>query len=218
MATIRDVVTRALRRIGIVGNLTTPSAEDASAALAIYNDMIAMWPTNGVNVLPVEVSLSDTLALFIPPKLLGSDTMEVLSYAGTWDASANSPALSGGTGTEGTVYRVSVAGTTSLDGIATWSVGDYAVLGKSESATLDPSLTWQKGLSVDRHRAGIIALLAERLCDDYGIDPPANVKEDADSAWRSLLSDFVKTPTAAFDPALTRLPSRRWPYSVPSST
>ncbi len=50
-----------------------------------------------------------------------------LIYQGTWDASTNTPTLASGVGTKGYLYKVSVAGTTNLDGISTWNVGDIAV-------------------------------------------------------------------------------------------
>ncbi|KAA8383812.1 SGNH/GDSL hydrolase family protein [Acetobacter tropicalis] len=49
-----------------------------------------------------------------------------LHERGWWDASANNPQLTSGTGTEGDVYYVSVAGNTALDGNAKWDVGDAA--------------------------------------------------------------------------------------------
>ena len=49
-----------------------------------------------------------------------------LSYQGTWDANANSPALASGVGTKGYYYVVSVAGSTNLDGTTLWGVGDWA--------------------------------------------------------------------------------------------
>ena len=50
-----------------------------------------------------------------------------LVYAGTWNANTNSPTLTSGVGTKNNYYVVSVAGTTTLDGISTWSVGDWAI-------------------------------------------------------------------------------------------
>jgi len=50
-----------------------------------------------------------------------------LIYQGTWNASTNTPALTSGVGTNGDFYIVSVAGTTNLDGIVNWNVGDWAV-------------------------------------------------------------------------------------------
>ena len=62
----------------------------------------------------------------------------VLKYEGTWNASTNSPTLSSGSGTVGEYYIVSVAGSTNLDGITDWAVGDWAVF--SDQATD----AWQK--------------------------------------------------------------------------
>lgn len=50
-----------------------------------------------------------------------------LNYAGTWDASANTPTLVSGVGTKNQYYVVSVAGSTNLDGITDWQVGDWAI-------------------------------------------------------------------------------------------
>ena len=45
-------------------------------------------------------------------------------YQGTWNSSTNVPVLTSGACTDGHMYVVSVAGTTTLDGISSWSVGD----------------------------------------------------------------------------------------------
>ena len=57
------------------------------------------------------------------------------SYQGTWNASTNSPTLTSSVGTLGFYYVVSTAGSTTLDGISTWAVGDWAVYNGS---------AWQK--------------------------------------------------------------------------
>ncbi len=62
----------------------------------------------------------------------------VLKYEGVWNANTNSPSLSSGSGTVGEYYIVSVAGSTNLDGITDWAVGDWAVF--SDQATD----AWQK--------------------------------------------------------------------------
>ena len=49
------------------------------------------------------------------------------AYQGTWNASTNSPTLTSSVGTQGYYYVVSTAGTTSLNGVANWSVGDWAI-------------------------------------------------------------------------------------------
>jgi len=50
-----------------------------------------------------------------------------LNYLGTWNANTNSPTLTSSIGTANTFYIVSVAGTTNLNGINSWGVGDWAV-------------------------------------------------------------------------------------------
>lgn len=47
-----------------------------------------------------------------------------LTYQGTWNATTNTPTLASGVGTLGYYYYVSVAGTTNIDGITDWQVGD----------------------------------------------------------------------------------------------
>ena len=64
-----------------------------------------------------------------------------LNYKGTWDALLNITFLASGVGTAGDYYIVSVAGTTNLDGVNDWQVGDWAIF---EGATN----MWQK---VDNH-------------------------------------------------------------------
>ena len=58
-----------------------------------------------------------------------------LNYQGTWNATTNSPTLTSSVGTKGFYYVVSVAGTTSLNGIIDWQIGDWAVFNGS---------VWQK--------------------------------------------------------------------------
>jgi hypothetical protein len=48
-----------------------------------------------------------------------------LVYKGPWDANANSPLITSGVGSPGDYYIVNVAGTTNIDGITDWQVGDW---------------------------------------------------------------------------------------------
>ena len=78
---------------------------------------------------------------------INSAVTGVLKYIGTWDAATNSPRLQSGTGTTGEYYIVSKAGSTNLDGITDWQLGDWAVF--SDLATD----AWQK---VDNSSVGDI--------------------------------------------------------------
>ena len=50
-----------------------------------------------------------------------------VQYAGTWNATTNTPTLVSGSGVVSHFYIVSVAGSTNLNGITTWAVGDWAL-------------------------------------------------------------------------------------------
>jgi len=58
-----------------------------------------------------------------------------LTYSGAWNALTNTPTLVSSAGTNGYYYIVSVAGSTNLDGITDWKVGDWAIFN---------GVTWQK--------------------------------------------------------------------------
>lgn len=58
----------------------------------------------------------------IPSSLLSG-----LTYKGTWNATSNTPVLSNSVGVEGNYYIVGTAGTTTIDGINAWGLGDWIV-------------------------------------------------------------------------------------------
>jgi hypothetical protein len=58
-----------------------------------------------------------------------------LNYQGTWNASTNTPTLTSSVGTQGYYYVVDVAGSTNLNGITDWNIGDWAIYNGS---------VWQK--------------------------------------------------------------------------
>ena len=74
------------------------------------------------------IAATDTI-LAAMAKLQGQITgiPQGLVYQGTWNANTNTPTLASGTGTTGYFYIVSVAGSTNLDGITDWQVGDWAI-------------------------------------------------------------------------------------------
>lgn len=58
-----------------------------------------------------------------------------LNFQGSWNAATNNPFLQSGVGNKGDYYVVSTAGTTDLDGITDWQLGDWAIFNGS---------VWQK--------------------------------------------------------------------------
>jgi hypothetical protein len=63
----------------------------------------------------------------VPTSQLPAAVLGALKYQGTWNASTNTPTLASGVGVQGYYYVVSVAGTTNLDGINSWAIGDWAI-------------------------------------------------------------------------------------------
>lgn len=62
-----------------------------------------------------------------------------LSYLGFWNALTNTPTLASSAGTNGNYYVVSVAGTTNLNGITDWQVGDWAIFNGTAWQKIDQS-------------------------------------------------------------------------------
>ena len=91
-----------------------------------------------------------------------------LSYQGTWNATTNTPTLVSSAGTKGYYYKVATAGTSSIDGIAVWSVGDSIVF---------DGTTWDKIDGITNEvlsvagKTGIVTLVA---ADVSGAEATAN--------------------------------------------
>lgn len=60
-------------------------------------------------------------------KVAGNVVTGTLTYKGTWDADTNTPTLTSSVGTQNNYYVVSVAGSTNLNGITDWEIGDWAI-------------------------------------------------------------------------------------------
>jgi hypothetical protein len=150
----------------LTGNASTATALAVAGTVGVTGDVstvpTAPTYTSGGNIL-IDTTIADTvvtgkvltnLPTATSQVIADSDTiLEALSYLqgqitgipqglvykGTWDASTNTPTLASGTGVTGEFYIVSVAGTTNLDGITDWQVGDWAIF--VEVGATD---TWQK--------------------------------------------------------------------------
>jgi hypothetical protein len=63
----------------------------------------------------------------IPINQIPQALQSSIFFAGLWNASTNTPALSSGAGYLGQSYKVSVAGSTLIDGNSTWHAGDWII-------------------------------------------------------------------------------------------
>ena len=82
----------------------------------------AATPLTGAELVPIVQNGINKKAT-----VLELSAVNNLQYQGTWDATTNTPALTSSVGTAGYYYIVSVAGSTTLNGISSWAVGDWAV-------------------------------------------------------------------------------------------
>lgn len=102
-------------------NSATAASGSASAAATSATNSAAS-ATAAANSAANAASAATTAANAAVAPLVGA-----IVFQGTWNASTNSPALASGTGTKGWLYKVSVAGSTAIDGISQWNVGDSIV-------------------------------------------------------------------------------------------
>ena len=132
MATVREIVTRALRRIRVVGAGETAADEDAAVGRDVLNSLLLRWPSQGVDAKYAALALTDAFAFFVPPVAATSEVIDALAYQGVWNATTNSPTLASSDGTKGYFYKVTTAGSTELDDVTSWAVNDYAVFDGTE--------------------------------------------------------------------------------------
>jgi len=99
-----------------------------AASVTLSNSAVTAKVLTGINITGGTVVDTDSILTGFGKlqnqinSLVGSTI-----YKGTWNASTNVPALASGVGTRGWYYIVSVAGTTNLDGITDWFIGDWAI-------------------------------------------------------------------------------------------
>lgn len=131
---------------------TTQAANNNSTRVATtaYLDT-KLGVANGIATLDGSGTLT---AAQIPASLLGATV-----YKGVWNATTNSPVLASGVGVAGNYYIVNVAGTTTLDGISSWNVGDTAIF----SGSVWNKITSTAGVTSVAGKTGAVTLAASDL-------------------------------------------------------
>jgi hypothetical protein len=110
-----------------------------------------------------------------------------VAFQGSWDAATNTPTLASSVGTTGHFYIVSVAGTTNLNGITDWEVGDWAIFGAT---------TWTKVDNTDKvasvfGRVGVVTATSGDYSASLITNTPAGgiAATDAQAAINELDSE-----------------------------
>ena len=104
---------------GLVTAATNIASGDVTTALGFTPANAATLGTAG-GIATLD-GAGHLLTSQLPPGLVSG-----LTPVGTWNANTNTPTLTSSSGNEGDLFIVSVAGTTTLDGISVWNVGDSA--------------------------------------------------------------------------------------------
>jgi len=112
-------------------------------------DTLASLQTQINNLIPSQTGNSGKFLTTNGSALSWSSVAGALSYQGTWNASTNTPTLASSTGTNGYYYIVATAGSTNLNGITDWQVGDWLLFNGTVWQKIDQSETLQFVTSAD---------------------------------------------------------------------
>lgn len=156
-----------LGNVDNTSDINKPPPSSVTSALATKEDKSNKGVTNGYASLDPAGKLPMSQ---VPDAIIGA-----ARYQGTWNAATNSPAIpAAAPANNGYYYSVAVAGTTNINGIATWAVGDTIISNGS---------VWQKipvsnAVQSVNGKTGIVAINA----NDVGL---GNVDNTSDSTKNS---------------------------------
>jgi hypothetical protein len=100
-------------------------------------DTLASLQTQINNLIPSQTGNSGKFLTTDGTNLSWGTIASGLSYQGTWNASTNTPTLTSGVGTNGHYYIVATAGSTNLDGITDWQIGDWLIFNGTNWQKID---------------------------------------------------------------------------------
>lgn len=99
-----------------------------SASVTLVNSAVTGKVLTGVNITGGSIADTDSiLTAFGKVQNQINGLIGGSIYQSVWNASTNTPALTSSVGTKGYYYIVNVAGSTNLNGITDWKVGDWAI-------------------------------------------------------------------------------------------
>jgi hypothetical protein len=113
-------------------------------------DTLASLQTQINNLIPSQTGNSGKFLTTNGTSTSWANVAGGLTYQGTWNASTNTPTLASSTGTNGYYYIVATAGSTNLNGITDWQIGDWlmyngTVWQKIDQSNLVTSVNGQTG-------------------------------------------------------------------------
>lgn len=112
-------------------------------------DALASLQTQINNLIPSQTGNAGKFLTTNGSSLSWAAVAGGLSYQGTWNASTNTPTLTSGVGINGYYYVVATAGSTNLDGITDWQIGDWLLFNGTAWQKIDQSDIIQSIASAD---------------------------------------------------------------------
>jgi predicted heme/steroid binding protein len=99
-----------------------------NASVVLDNTAVISKILSGLNITGGNIIASDSiLQAFGKVQNQINSLVGGVQYKGVWNAATNTPTLQSSVGNQGEYYVVNVAGTTNLNGITDWFVGDWAI-------------------------------------------------------------------------------------------
>lgn len=151
---------------------------------------------SGLNITGGSISASDSvLDAFGKVQNQINGLMGGSIFQSTWNASTNNPTLTSSVGTKGYYYIVSVAGTTNLNGITDWQIGDWAIF---------DGTVWRKVDNTD----AVVSVNGFTGTVSLGISNLADVSASSPTDTQLLRYNGTTSKwynwTPTFEPALTK--------------
>jgi len=114
------------------GNISTNTTNIGNNTTESANIRTTQGTSNGDTDLGTGFGTIITDSQTVKQALINLETSlsaitDALDFQGVWNANTNTPTLVSSTGTKGHFYIIDTAGTTTLDGISLWNIGDWAV-------------------------------------------------------------------------------------------
>jgi hypothetical protein len=117
--------------VGTITSLTGEATASGTGAVAVTltNSAVIGKVLTGLNLVAGgTIAATDTiLQAFGKVQNQVSALVGGVMYEGVWNATTNSPSISSGVGNKGDYYVVNVAGSTTVDGISDWKIGDWII-------------------------------------------------------------------------------------------
>ena len=116
--------------VGTITSLTGEATASGSGAVSVTltNSAVIGKVLTGLNVTGGTIVATDSiLTAFGKIQNQVNGLIGGVIYRGTWNATTNTPTIVSGGGSKGDYYIVNVAGTTNVDGINDWQIGDWII-------------------------------------------------------------------------------------------